>query len=896
METYRLDRGWKFHPGDIEAKVTTHTEAYMAAKAGGAPGGASPNFDISDCLDVNLPHDWAVYNDFDERFGPALGYKARGKGWYFKKFLLDEADRDKELYIIFGGVSSHCVVYLNGSEVYRNFGGYNSFVVNITDMALYGSAVNSLAVFADASVGEGWWYEGAGIYRHVDLCKFNKTHIKPWGVFALPEKKSADVWEVTAKTTLIGNGRIRLKSYILDENDNVVGKEESEHDICRETEITQKMLTYSPYLWDVDEVHLYRLVSELYIGDELFDSRTVRFGFRTIDIDPEKGFFLNGRPLKLYGTCNHQDHAGVGVAVPDSVNEYRIKLLKEMGSNAYRCSHGNVDEQILDLCDEYGLLVMDEIRSFSTSPNGLLQARDMVLRDRNHPSIVMYSVLNEEPLQGSFTGQKLAKRLADEIRALDNSRFITAAMDGGYLEEDGAVFAVDIAGLNYNTANYDKFHEQFPKKPMISSETDSAFQTRGVYKTDFDKHIIDCYDSEAAPWGNTYRDGFKQVDTRDYVMGMFVWTGFDYRGEPTPFDYPSISTQFGIMDTCGFKKDAFYLNKAFFSKEPVIHLLPHWNHNEGDKVKVMLYTNCTEAELFLNGKSLGKKNVDKYDMCQWEVEFEPGELKAVGIKDGAQYTDIQKTALAPAKLVLEPVKTYFAEGTDDAAAVNVSLSDENGVFVPDCNELVRFCTEGCEIIGVGNGDPNSHEADKADYRRLFNGRCQAIVKRTEGEKALLHAECMGLHATVEFELIKDCSIKYIPSVYEKHITTWRKYIYVTDSMPDPASVIADCDMNTWELTSAAGLDAMFNGAVGYGQYRTSASVTRGDKAVVFKKITGDEVFIYINGTLAFSGECSSGRKVSIPLDDVSGDVQISVIFHTVVPDHPAGLDGPAFIQ
>ncbi len=458
MEKFSLDRDWKFHKGDIPiTPANSHTVSYMAAKAGGASGAASPDFNTDGWETVSVPHDWAVYNEFDEKWGPANGYKERGKGWYKKRFRLDESDRGKQILIEFNGIASHSIIYMNGSVVGRNFCGYNSFTVDVTDMALYGEQINDLTVFVDATIIEGWWYEGAGIYRHVNLYKKNPLHIKHWGVFVHPEKKTADVWDAVCDTTVENSAyedkSFKLVSRILNSEDNIVGKAETEFSVKggSETEIKQNILTYSPYLWDIDSPHLYTMVSELYENGTLVDKTENKFGFRTIAIDPDNGFSLNGRRVQLYGTCNHQDHAGVGVAVPDEINEYRIKLLKKMGSNAYRCAHGNPSPEILDYCDKYGLLVMDENRNFNSSPDGVKQVRDMVMRDRNHPSVIMYSIFNEEPLQGTPTGRKLAAKLRCEIEKLDDTRFTLGAMNTGVTTDGGACDLLDITGFNYIT-------------------------------------------------------------------------------------------------------------------------------------------------------------------------------------------------------------------------------------------------------------------------------------------------------------------------------------------------------------------------------------------------------------------------------------------------------------
>ncbi len=906
MEKFSLDRDWKFHNGDIEAAARTHTECYMAAKAGGAIGAASPDFDKSGWETVNLPHDWAVYNKFEEKWGPANGYKARGKAWYSKRFRLDEADIGKQILIEFGGISSHSIVYLNGSVIGRNFCGYNSFTVDASDMALYGDQINDLVVFVDATAVEGWWYEGAGIYRHVNLYKKNPLHIAHWGVFVHPEKKDAYVWDALTDTTIENSSyekkEFTLKSYILDAEDNIVGRSETSFsvDSGSSVNVKQSILTYSPLLWDIDNPNLYTMTSELYENGEMTDCQKNTFGFRTISIDKNNGFFLNGRHVPLYGTCNHQDHAGVGVAVPDSVNEYRIKLLKEMGSNAYRCAHGNPNPEILDYCDKYGLLVMDENRNFNSGPDGIKQVRDMVMRDRNHPSVVMYSLFNEEPLQGTPTGRKLAERLQCEVKKLDGARFLLGAMNTGVTADGGACDILDMTGFNYITHTYDDFREKYPDMPMIGSENDSAFQTRGVYKTDYEKRIIDCYDSEAAAWGNTYRDGFKQIDTRPHIMGLFIWTGFDYRGEPTPFEWPSIGTQFGIMDTCGFKKDAFYLNKAFFTDEPMIHLLPHWNWSEGEEVRVMAHTNCSEAELFLNGKSLGRKPVDKYDMADWNVAFEKGTLKMIGYSGGAEAcSDETATTGEAAKIVIEPQSGFVYDGCDDAVIFNISAVDENGFTVPRADNLIKFTADGGEIIGVGNGDPNSHEADKAEERRLFNGYCQVIVKQSDGaEKVTLNAFSEGLasaSASVPSKQ-RDAKINFIPSVNEKYIVKWRQAVELYESRPDPNVKIEDSDMNTWGVVNAgSGFDGKFKDVIGFGLYKTTVKINKNDNFIIFREVTGNEVEIFVNGERKFSGECPHGEKIDVDVSDISGDADIAVIIHSSKKDMNGGISKPVVI-
>lgn len=640
---------------------------------------------------------------------------------------------------------------------------------------------------------------------------------------------------------------------------------------------------------------LYTLVNEIYVNGTLSDSSETSYGYRTIEVSCDDGFILNGRRVQIYGTCNHQDHAGVGVAVPDSVNEYRIKLLKQMGSNAYRCAHGNPTPVILDLCDRLGMLVMDENRNFLTAPEGIDQIRSMVLRDRNHPSVVMYSIFNEEPLQGDPIGKKLAKRLKSEIKKLDSSRFVVGAMNTGMAEEKGATEVLDITGFNYVTHTFDDFRRKYPKQPMIGSENNSAFTTRGVYESDSEKHIINSYDTEAAQWGNTHRDGFKQIDTRKHIMGMFIWTGFDYRGEPTPFEFPSIGTQFGIMDTCGFKKDAFYLNKAFFTDEPVLHILPHWNHKDGDIVKVMPYTNCDEVELFLNGKSLGRNKVDKYDMTEWSVRYESGTLSAVGYINGESAAQTQvRTTGAPKKVKITTDRDYVYADCMDAVIVNACVVDENGLEVPTASNVIHFSCDGGEIIGVGNGDPNSHEKDKSDTRSLFNGYCQAIIRQNDGALRI-SAESDGLDGCETVIEARENPNKplYVPSVKEKYVLTWRTGVGLTDVRPDPDTLIEDHDMNTWAVVRVGtGADTRFADGVGYALYKTKTDIADDgkDKVLCFKDITGSNVWVYVNGEEKFSGSCKWGKKLNIKLSaDVVGEIELAVIIQSNDVSDGAGI-------
>lgn len=905
MKKYRMDNGWFFHEGELKKpQEETHTYSYMAAKAGGHPE-AMASLGGEGWTKVDLPHDFAVGHEFDAKYGPAKGYKKRGKAWYARRFRLDKKDEGKQILVEFGGISSHATVYCNGSVVGRNFCGYTSFVCDISDMAVFGENVNTISVFVDADVIEGWWYEGAGIYRHVDLYIKEKIHAAHWGIFVNPRRVSENVWdtqvEVEVENSSYNGKSVEVEVYIENENGVAVSSKVNKFEKVASGSsafVNLNVEMHTPKLWDIDSPNLYKLICCIKDNGKLVDKTETKFGYRTIEISENDGFMLNGRRVMLYGTCNHQDHAGVGVAVPDYVNEYRIQLLKEMGTNAYRCAHGNPDSYILDLCDKYGLLVMDENRNFNTSPDGIKDVRTMVRRDRNHPSVVMYSLFNEEPHQGTKTGNKLASRLACEVRKLDNTRFLLGAMNTGLFEDDGCNELLDITGFNYITHTFDDFREKYPYQPMIGSENNSAFQTRGVYKTDNDKNIIDSYDTEAAPWGNTHRDGFKQIDTRPHIMGMFIWTGFDYRGEPTPFQWPSIGTQFGIMDTCGFKKDAFYLNKAYFTKNPMIHILPHWTHDvaEGTPIKVMTHTNCEEAELFLNGKSLGRKNVDKYDMADWQVPYEKGTLLMYGYNNGEKAAvDEVKTAGEAKKIVIKAARNFVYDACRDTVVLNMWTVDENGVIVPYADNEMKVSVKGGKVIGVGNGDPNSHESDKSDKRHLFNGYAQAIIEHTGAKEIVIDVTSDGLESAQITVPVRENpeKIKFLSEVTETYVTTWRMMVALSEEMPDINLKVADHDMNTWGVyTAGNGDDPRYDDKTGYGFYKTTATIPEKGKKheLIFNEVKGNKVYIYVNGKQMFEGDCKWGKLVKIPLgEEYSGEISLDVIVYSDNKEDKGGI-------
>ena len=770
---FALRNGWKFYEGAlVRAPKDRHEACHgLYGKTNMTWGPTSMEYDDSAWLPVDVPHDSLVHHDFTDEsdIGVFHGGKVRGPVWYRLHFLLDEADRDKQILLEFEGVSREATVYVNGVCLYVSRSGYHPFTVDLTDVARFGQE-NVLVVEIDPSEEEGWWYEGCGIYRSVWLIKKEKVHIAEQGLFVRPELEDGQ-WivrtSVEVENTTYHPERVEVRVYQYDPEGNEIA------DAARKLEVEAGetgIVTTLAYpedvqLWDTDHPTLYRCTAELRAEGQILDYRKEWFGFRTLRFDAETGFYLNGVAQKIKGFCIHQDHTGVGVAVPYAIKEYRLRCLKEIGATAIRTAH-HTDPEIQEIADHIGLMVMEESRSFRTDPDTLKNIRDMARRARNHPSVIFYSLFNEEPLQGNEYGVRIARRMRQVISREDDSRPFTGANNSGFLEPEGTAPLMDVIGVNYNTVQYDAVHEAFPEIPIVGSETVSAFAVRGTYETNEERHLCADLDEARAPWGNTVRDGWKQVNERPYIAGTFVWTGLDYRGEPTPYRWPTIASLFGALDSCGFKKNAAYLYKAFWTKEPFVHALPDLDQpiDTGTPTEFRIYTNCKEAELFLNGRSLGRKAVDPYEMASWTAPYELGTLRAVGYDGDTMLCDeIQRTPGAVARIRLTLHKTILAADGSDAIAVTAEAIDAMGNFVPSADTLVFFETEGgARVIGTGNGDPNSHEPDGLHYRRLFHGRCQAILQNTDGADALVRMYAEGLEGDEEF--IQTYEVERIPQI------------------------------------------------------------------------------------------------------------------------------------
>lgn len=901
-----LDHEWRFHRGDIDMEEkNSHADSYSRCKSGAVVGPAGKIWNDADWRSVDLPHDYYAESGFDENNLLSHGYRDRCNAWYRKSFLLDEALADKELFICFEGTAVNAEFYFNGSLMERSFSAYTETFFNITDRAYFDGRPNILSVYIKGLETEGWWYEGAGIYRHVKLYAKNKLHIAHNGIFGKPvlKKGTKNSWTVEVETELENSAyaadTASVKASIYD-GETLIAEHIAENigvGADMQKAVMQKLSVSRPERWDVDNPKLYTLSVEVLQNGESVDKETARIGFRTFSIDAEKGFFLNGRPIKIMGTCNHQDHAGVGVGVPDSVQYYRIKRLKEMGTNAYRCAHNLPAKEILDACDEIGLIVMDENRRFESRKEVLEYLDIMVKRDRNHPSILFWSLFNEEPLQNTEEGAKIFRRMKSRVLGLDDSRLLIGAMNGSSME--GAGLEMDMVGINYSLKAIDQLHALHPELPVIGSENNSAVTTRGCYASDKEvAQVLSNYDEETVKWGQLVRETWDFTRKRDYFAGIFIWTGFDYRGEPTPFTWPSVSSQFGIMDTCGFAKDSFYFNQACFTKKPMVHILPHWTHKKGDTVRVMAVSNCEEVELFLNGKSLGGKPSDVCETAEWQVEYVPGRISAKAYRNGKCVAkDEQRTAGKPYAIRLMPDAASIMNDGADTAIVNAAVVDKKGTIVPYADDLIRFEIEGDGYVrGVGNGDPNSHEADNVPYRRAYCGLCQALVTSKLGARALtVRAVSEGLQeASFTFE-VKDVPTPLCPKNVTNYILDGFTMSEVTEEKPDATAEIADNDMNSF--TPIQFVKDVFQSDFrnGWRIYRARPKAIKdGEYRLDFLRARFADGEIYVDGVLVDKiEEPVRGAYVSKPFAVKAGEtLDIRILLHVVNERFPAaGISG-----
>ena len=732
-EHLSLDANWKFHLGD-DWPGALHLD-----KAGASTGPASEKFSDNFWRSLNLPHDWVIELPFDKNADGSHGFKAVGPGyarnsvgWYRRQFDLPAADAGKRIWLTFDGVFRDATVWVNGWLIKRHEGGYYPFREDITDVAHFGGK-NTVAVRVDATKFEGWFYEGAGIYRHVWLDKTAPVAIAPDGVFVYPQQQSkpiSEVADVRIELQLVNTENewvaAMLNTKIVTPDGKILLENNGGAGIAAKDKNTihTHLIVNKPVLWSPESPNLYKLVTTVLVSNYIVDQKETSFGIRTVGFDKDKGFLLNGKPYELYGTCNHQDMAGVGAALPDALQSFRVAKLKEFGCNAIRTSHNPPTPELLDACDRLGMLIMDESRLLGSDSENLRKWDDQIRRDRNHPSVAIWSVANEEfSVQSTPQGGNVARTMQNYVKQLDLTRPVT------YAAPEGDTFAgingvIEVRGWNYHVGktdqeygkDMDSYRAKHPDQPQVGTEQGSTVSTRGIYANDKTRGYVSAYDVNAPSWSNTAEEWWSVFAERPWLSGGFVWTGFDYRGEPTPYSWPCINSHFGILDTCGFWKDIAWYYQAWWTTNTVLHLLPHWNWpgKEGREIRVDAFSNCKQVELFLNGTSLGKQEMKPNSHLTWQVKYAPGTLSAKGFDAAGNViaeTKVETTGDATQIQLTPDRKTINADG-EDVAVFTVSATDAQGRAVPVAQNKIHFAIEGAgKILGVGNGDASCHEPD-----------------------------------------------------------------------------------------------------------------------------------------------------------------------------------------
>jgi len=762
-KTVSFNQDWRFRLGDVA-------------------GVQDAGFDDSQWGQLDLPHDWSIEGEFSEQnpAGTGGGALPGGLGWYRKMFTVPATAKGKLIFIEFDGVYRNGEVWINGHYLGERPYGYSTFEYELTPYLVYGAQRNVIAVKVDNSQQpNSRWYSGSGIYRNVWLTTLDPVHVEHWGAYVTTPEVNEQSASVKVQTKVSNGSKssapVNLTTIIQDATGREVARA-AERNVAAKgshAEVSQTLSLSAPMLWSDDRPYVYKVISQLEQGGTVLDRYETPLGVRTFRFDVEKGFFLNGKPVKIRGTCNHHDLGSLGTAVNTRALERQLQLLKGMGVNGLRTSHNPPAPELLELADRMGFIVMDEAFDMwkieKTKYDYHLDwdewhkrdLEDMVLRDRNHPSVFIWSIGNEvvEQWNNNPLGGTISRELVGIVRNLDRTRPITSACNG--VSRDNKVLSegdLDLVGTNYAHRRLPEFAKMFPGRPIIGTETNSSLHTRGSYRMPSDDILrwpykdaealkisptYECsaYDNSTANWGSAHEETWKLVKDHDFFSGMFIWTGWDYIGEPTPFPWPAISSYFGIIDLAGFPKDAYYFYQSEWTDKPMLHILPHWNWKPGETVDVVAYFNhADEVELFLNGRSQGKKRKENGEMhVFWRLPFESGVLKAVSRKDGREVlTDEVRTAEAPAKIVLAPDRRSLKADGADLSFVTVKVVDKKGTVVPAADNLIKFDVTGGSLAGVDNGNQISHESFKASQRRAFHGMALAIVKtkRKPGEIVL----------------------------------------------------------------------------------------------------------------------------------------------------------------
>lgn len=750
----RLHEDWLFHKGDIPIpRPTDKGPVYAQSKTERKLIGpaAYHYYDRPDSygedgeirsegwIRVNLPHDYIIDQDNVPSENNALGYLHYDNAWYRKRFFMDEGARGKRVTLEFDGIAGQSTIYLNGCRMRHNYSSYNSFEVDISDN-IYVGRENVLAIYVNTEEFEGWWYQGGGIYRDVRLLIAEPLSIDRYGVYAPARKADEEQWVVDFQTTVRNDSFkdriVTVKSEIIDQTGRVAAQAAAAGKVVLRDKATlfSSAKVQAPYLWDTESPYLYTVRTSLFVDDILYDENTVRIGFRTVEADARKGLLINGKPTIIKGVCCHQDFGLTGLAVPDNIVRYKIGLIKEMGANGFRCSHYAHSAASMDTFDELGFLVMNETRWFESTEESMEQLDMLVRRDRNRPSVIIWSTSNEEPYHITDVGGRIHKAMATCIRKLDDTRLITAAQshapDQSFIYDD-----CDIIGVNYNLDLYDGIHTSTPNKAILSTECCATGSTRDWHFPPNNSGRLRDKDRDTNDWFRGRERTWKFLMERPYVIGGYQWAAVEHRGEA---QWPAICSKSGAIDFFLQLKGAFYQNQSLWTENPMVHIVPHWNFKglENEEIPVTVYTNCEELELFLSGISLGRKAVETYGHGEWSVKYIAGELSVKGYRNGEPVAeDIRHTSKTAAGLVLRLDNEVRANG-EDLALFTCECVDEDGRIVPDAAEFVRFsASEPARLVATGS-DHCDHNAVSHTARKMYCGKITVAVRPQKGQSHL----------------------------------------------------------------------------------------------------------------------------------------------------------------
>ena len=768
-EKVLLDEGWKFAFGNAADPVkdfgcgTEYFNYLTKAASIHNEGPYSAKFDDSSWQQVRLPHDWAATLPYAREASHSHGYKTVGfkypetsVGWYRKSLIIGPEDEGKRIFLQFDGIFRDARVWFNGFYLGNEPSGYLTQVYDVSEYVHFGRE-NLICVRADATLEEGWFYEGAGIYRDVWLLKRGEVGVAPFGTFVRASLSEPYDHAVLQVETRVENGALLprkclVQNVLLDADGYEVGRTEPSAlslEAKQTLALEQRLDVDRPRLWDTENPYLYKVQTLVSVDGRVVDSYETVTGFREVAFDADKGFLLNGKPLKLKGVNMHQDHAGVGAAIPEALLRWRIARLKELGCNAYRSAHNPASPALLDICDREGILVVDENRLSGINAEHLRQLESMIRRDRNHPSVILWSCGNEEwGMENTVQGTRVAAAMREFVKRMDPTRPSTLANAGG----GEMIKGVDVVGYNYIAQNnVENRRKEHPEWKIVGTEETTGAGTRGVYFGEAGSHpgTMPAYNLSDKQFGveNVIERGWRFYNSHPWAAGIFYWTGFDYRGEPNPLSYPAHDSEFGILDYCGFPKDEAWYLKAWWTGEPVLHIFPHWNlaGHEGEQVEIWAYSNCDEVQLSVNGKNLGRQKMPRDGHLKWKAVYKPGKVVAVGYKGGKRVlTRTVETTGAPAKLVLEADRRELLADGRDVAVVTVKVCDAAGRVVPDASPSLSISLEGPgRIIGAGNGNPSYPGADHPagpECREFsfhaFNGLCQVLVQSGSEPAAL----------------------------------------------------------------------------------------------------------------------------------------------------------------